>query len=565
MLLYSEPYTIQSPIVQRLKVHSANLANSLDYDIVKIIEIGKNNSYAKIKREYSSVSSVYHKNFKENRIFLKNNPDYILNLMIQMKQMIAYSKDSGEYKHFTLIKDIERELYLPVFLNNSKDEEVIGCIYLGSFTPKYINSIEEIINEKAYSELNEIINLYHILYMKTASTENMLSMLHVVSEITKVREPYMTNHPYRVAQWSRIIGEKMLLDKKLIKKLSISATIHDIGKLYIDRDILNKTTPLTEKEYEILKKHAVYSSTIAKDLFTFSENLSDIPRIIRHHHERFDGKGYPDGLKGKDIPLESRILCVADSVDAMLSPRAYKDPKTLEQTVKELFNQRSKQFDPEIVDIMVQLLLKTKVTQENIISDLITWGTLTIETNENSYIVEGTIEEHNVGYIFKSHNFNFLKDIEKPKINKASLFIEKRRNIIEFDLNIEIIGTDIVYISKLMLNPLSDSYSMLWNMAGSINIDNETRDIQIFKVGGSSLSFYTLDYKIQNHLRTKILKVNIVFDEGEELSVTGKIIKGFSFSKKNYYEFKYINTPDNIKDKIFRRLFRRQIDLIKLA
>lgn len=564
ILLYDAPI-IESTVEQRLKESMVRLANILGYDIAKLIQFSENNTFAIIKREYARYDVEYSRNFKDNKIFLKSSKNYILKLVLENKQMIAYFKDDKtECEYLPLIEGIQNEVYIPLFIDSSISKVIIGNIYLAAFRDKRFDKFEDIIDEEAKEIIRKISALYQILHFQEMGIERKFGIFHVISEITKIREPYMINHPYRVAQWSRLIGQSMSLDKIRLYKLDTASITHDIGKLYINEDILNKTSRLSEEEFQQIKEHPVNSYMMVKDMFCFEDELKDVCKIVKYHHERFDGKGYPEGLKGEEIPLESRILCVADSVDAMMSPRSYKSPKSVDQTITELIDQKGKQFDPEIADIMINILLKASNTKANIFSDSIIWGTLTIDTNENSYLAEGTLVEHEIGYVFTSHSFNFSDSIDISEVTNISLYIEKNRNIIEFDVKIEGIDNNNMYISQLIMNPMMDSFSMLWYLSGLLYVENKTYEINIYKVGGSSLAFYIFDIEFETYIKEKILKLTINFDEETEITVTGKIVKGFSVSNKNFYTFFYVNTPSNVKDKIFNKLFRKQIELMKL-
>jgi HD-GYP domain-containing protein (c-di-GMP phosphodiesterase class II) len=127
-----------------------------------------------------------------------------------------------------------------------------------------------------------------------------------------------------------------------------------VGKIAVSQDILVKKEPLTHEEFELLKKHPVIGVNILKDI-RFLEK--EIP-IILHHHERWDGRGYPHGLKGREIPLGARIMAVADAFDAMASGRGYKDKVSLGSVIAELKRGSGTQFAPEVVDVFVVLLEK---------------------------------------------------------------------------------------------------------------------------------------------------------------------------------------------------------------
>lgn len=164
----------------------------------------------------------------------------------------------------------------------------------------------------------------------------------------------ISNHCIRVSSLSCELGKVFNLSVKDMEDLFISSILHDIGKMFISDEILNNPSKLTENEYEIVKTHSLKGYIVLNR----NKKLSNIANIMLHHHERYDGKGYPYGLKGKEIPFLSRIITVADSFDAMVSSRIYKPSLSLNEAIKELENGRFTQFDGHIVNIFIDLINK---------------------------------------------------------------------------------------------------------------------------------------------------------------------------------------------------------------
>jgi len=173
-----------------------------------------------------------------------------------------------------------------------------------------------------------------------------VNILTVMVKILESKDPYTRFHSHSVAKWSRMIGRRKGLCEEDLDRLGLAAVFHDFGKIGIPEEILCKSTRLTEEEFQIMKKHP----TIARDLLSSLELLSDLLPAITHHHERWDGKGYPDGLRGEETPLWARIIALADAYDTMTSRRTYKEPYTPERVRVELEKGRGTQFDPELVD-----------------------------------------------------------------------------------------------------------------------------------------------------------------------------------------------------------------------
>lgn len=542
------------------------LAKILNYEIVRLIVFNDEKNYAICKNGFIKNGTNYIKKSAYWRHSLKNSSNSLLNLLIEEKQIIFFNKDNHDDKYLPLVENIQSEIYIPLFLDNCQETNVLACIYLSTFSTHNFTDPKDILNEEFIKTVTSINYLYQIQYLRSEETIRYLNLINMISEMTREKEPFMVNHPYNVAQWAKAIGEALGLNENSLEKLYLSSILHDIGKFYIEKDILNKNSRLTDGEYEIVKNHANYSFNIVKEIFNFRDNLKDIYLIVKHHHERYDGKGYPDGIKGEEIPLESRIICVADAVDAMLSERAYKNSKPLDVIIKELVSNKGTQFDPKIAATMVNILLKTKEESKNILSDPIIWGTATITTAEKTYIVEGTIGKYDAGYIFKSDTFNFSRDIDKTKVIKISLYISKSKNIFEYNVKADNFNNNRLYISQLKINPLIDSFTILWELPGILPINSAvTYDINIYKIGGSSLSFYIPDSNINEDTLDKLLNIEIFFEAEASVIVTGKITKNFRIRNKSHFEFKYINTADSIKDKIFNQIFKKQIEIRRMA
>lgn len=164
-------------------------------------------------------------------------------------------------------------------------------------------------------------------------------------------------HSNRVSQLCKFLGMAMELPDIDIYKLEISGLFHDIGKIAIQDHIINKSGPLSIQEWGEIMKHPEVGSWILSS----SIEMPDIAKYVLYHHERYDGSGYPKGLKADEIPLLSRIISVADSYDAMTNQRSYKETLDQETAVRELVSNKGKQFDPDVVDIFVEKVLGHKI------------------------------------------------------------------------------------------------------------------------------------------------------------------------------------------------------------
>ncbi|MBZ4654763.1 MAG: diguanylate cyclase and metal dependent phosphohydrolase [Peptococcaceae bacterium] len=168
--------------------------------------------------------------------------------------------------------------------------------------------------------------------------------LKAMVKLMELRDISTYIHCNKVAQYSKILAAKISLSESEVELVTKSALIHDIGKMGIPEKILYKPGKLTDIEYEIIKKHTV----LAIDTLS-STGLNDLIPSVVHHHEWYNGQGYPTGLKGPNIPLYARIIAVADVYDALTSPRVYRPTLTVEEAKKELLRVAGSQLDPELV------------------------------------------------------------------------------------------------------------------------------------------------------------------------------------------------------------------------
>ena len=166
-----------------------------------------------------------------------------------------------------------------------------------------------------------------------------------------LKDPYTKMHSEQVTKYAFFFGKNLNLDNSALKRLTFAATLHDIGKISVKDAILLKNGPLTLDEKEEVKKHVVRSYEIANEI----ESLKSAAEVIRHHHERYDGTGYPDGLKGEEIPYLSRILAIADAFDAMTTDRPYRRALSVNDAMEEILKNSGTQFDPELAKEFIKL------------------------------------------------------------------------------------------------------------------------------------------------------------------------------------------------------------------
>lgn len=183
---------------------------------------------------------------------------------------------------------------------------------------------------------------------------NTLLSLNLVLE---AKHPYTRGHTQRVTRYSLMVGKSMNLPEEQMKTIRDGATLHDIGKVGVSETILNKKEKLTDEEMELVRRHPITGDEIISPIGF----LSHTRPIIRHHHERIDGKGWPDGVDGRNLPMVVRLVSVADAFDAMTSMRAYRKPLSFDRICEEMIQNSGTQFDPDVVECLLALIREGRV------------------------------------------------------------------------------------------------------------------------------------------------------------------------------------------------------------
>lgn len=182
--------------------------------------------------------------------------------------------------------------------------------------------------------------------------EMSLQMMETLANAIDAKDTYTKDHSYRVSRYSACLARALGWSERRVSQLRYDALVHDIGKIGIPDAVLKKQGKLTDEEFEIIKSHTLYGYQI----FENATNFPTAKAVARHHHERYDGHGYPDGKKGTDIPENARIVGIADAFDAMSSDRVYRKALPMEKIREELVKGAGTQFDPDYVQVFIKLL-----------------------------------------------------------------------------------------------------------------------------------------------------------------------------------------------------------------
>jgi HD-GYP domain-containing protein (c-di-GMP phosphodiesterase class II) len=240
------------------------------------------------------------------------------------------------------------------------EEDILGVIVVSE---KVDNKPFRYFDQDILTTLSEqaVVAIKNIMLHKQQEKIT-LGSIKSLSALSGSREfqPHIPKTKYR----NLIVGiaKQLKLPQRKIDALNYAALLHDVGKVGIPEDILKKGKSLTSKEYSLVKQHPSRSAAILKHL----KALEPAIPIILHHHEKYDGSGYPEGLKADKIPLGARILAVVDALEAMITKRPYRRAKTFDQAIREIKKNSGTQFDPNVVDALLKVVRKKKLKKEKI-------------------------------------------------------------------------------------------------------------------------------------------------------------------------------------------------------
>ncbi|BDU50684.1 HD-GYP domain-containing protein [Haliovirga abyssi] len=292
---------------------------------------------------------VLKRNEKEKHYYLKDGKSERISFL---KKLLKYSKSS------MLIDILENSIaFIPNFLDSKSwysfpiiiKNNLRGYLLLVKHSELELSEKEEQIIIDILSHAGIIIeNAYLLEESKNMNFEIVKSLVKAI----EAKDTYTKGHSQRVAEYSYMIAKELGFSPAKLKELDMAAVLHDVGKIGLPEYILNKTGKLTDYEFEQIKKHPENGYEIVSQI----NNMKNIAEIIRHHHEKWNGTGYPLGLKKKEIPLTSRIISVADTYDAITSDRPYRKGLSHEFAVQELKKNKNIQFEEKLVDVFLKLM-----------------------------------------------------------------------------------------------------------------------------------------------------------------------------------------------------------------
>lgn len=309
--------------VYKIKKGKVQFVDAIGHDLEKLknLEIDK-----EVFKTYKSEPQIV------DELLMKNNKKLPKD---KFQQLVDASRDIKQSLTFYLV--VEKEMVAGISLDIDRKSEV-------EFDEGGVNTLN------AFRNLAE--SFYTFQKYNKLQGDFQRDIILSMIKFLEIHDKYTGGHSEEVAELSRKIAEELDLNESAINDAYWTGLVHDIGKLIVPRMILNKKENFKKEDYEYIKNHPRWAYKSLSE----SKRLKDIAEYVLYHHERWDGSGYPEGLEGDEIPLISRIVAVADVYSAMTSDRSYREALTDKEAIKELKDNKGKQFDPAIIDVFLKII-----------------------------------------------------------------------------------------------------------------------------------------------------------------------------------------------------------------
>ncbi len=443
------------------------------------------------------------------------------------------------------------EVFVPL---SDGASQVAGVIYMARR-----GGDEDFVRTGVYiNSMRLLIRILEQELLRKRLQDNLNKTVLLLCEIINAKEPMLMSNLYTVAHWAVRIARQLKLSEADIRKLQLAALMHNLGKIYIDEQLLTKAE-FTSEEQELLQKRTVHSYEIALRLGRIYD-LEDIPEIILRFQERVDGKGYPGGLAGEEIPLLSRILCVAKALTAMLTGKPTRGAKTRDEIIWDLRANSGTQFDRQVAEAAEALLVKGD-EQNDYFAGMGTYATLSVTTGgaEGSAIqLFGPVRRIKDVYVFGP--VEKLPPFDPRQVVKCALYLDDGERMLQFEAEIGRLLSDRIILSRVAAQRAEDAFSVLWFMEGVfITSDKRIHRVYINLLGGDYLDFYIFNSESPTSFTSGIVRVSL--GGRGDTYLPGVITFRQQMHGKVFYRFKYTSVPEAERQQVFAAMFKKQLEM----
>lgn len=450
----------------------------------------------------------------------------------------------------------QSEVFIPYF---GMDSNVAGFLYCAKCT----ELSGDIMNT---AELTRILRLLIPLIEHQHLSEQLQTKLQdtvmLFVDVINAREPHNIFRDMSVFYWSKKIADDIKLSQSDIHKMHLAVMMQGLGKIYMSDRFLNEQEALSPSDPEIFNAYINHSYDIAERLSHIFE-LDDIPKIILHSHERVDGKGYPDGLSGTEIPLISRIIYLAEAISEMLTTTPKRVAMPTDLIIEKIMEQANERFDGELAQSAARVLLTRDSDYLELFQGLGNYVTLSLELyKEEPRNIWGSLRKN-------KDNFEFfpstpLRNLKFNQITSIFMFTNINEGIQKYKPDLKKIYEDKLVFAALTPYENEKTFSIQWALSGVfITEDKKHYLINIIRVGGDFIDFF-----INKDEQTEVFSTGIItlrLDDGKLLSMGGIITFSQGFFDKTYYRFEYTNISETTQKNLFSAIFKKQLEIRKTS
>ena len=529
----------------------ADILAAIDFHLMKIVRVDLHNRLLfedlVLDRTWGGIEQV---------AFSFSALEKVIQLLCVTKNTASFSDPLttiGQVAYKKINMRFAVEAFVPLFTDRSR---IAGFIYLARQSGE-----AELPRSDAYSSgMRLLILLVERELYQQAIQDKLNKTVLMLCEIINAKEPMMISNSYAVMLWSVRIARQMRLPETEIQKLQLAALMHNLGKIYLDERILANDDENSLINREASRQRTERSHELALRLGRIYE-LDDIPEIILRFQERVDGAGYPGGLSGEQIPLLSRILCVAKAIAAMFSTKPNRKAMTLDEIVHEVKMNAGTQFDAQVAAAAMALLIDKRYENADFFSGMGSYATLSITAGGQS---GNTIQLF--GQVRKISNLHVFNPMEKmpsidlAKISSCALYMDVNGRILQFEVDIRQFLPDRILLNRVEPRRAEDMFSVLWYMEGTlITGDRVILSIYISILGGDYMDFYILGDQSPAAFTSGIVKVAL--KENVDTFLPGIVVFRQPMNGKTFYIFKYTNVSEADRQAVFTAMFRKQMEM----
>lgn len=528
----------------------ADILTAIDFQVMKIVRVDLRNKLLfedlVIDRTSGGIAQV---------AFSFSALEKVIQLLCETKNTVSFSAPLttiGQVAYKKINTRFAVEAFVPLFTDNSR---IDGFIYLARQSGE-----AELPRSDAYtSSMRLLILMLERELYRQAVQDKLNKTVLMLCEIINSKEPMMISNSYAVMLWSVRIARQMRLPETEIQKLQLAALMHNLGKIYLDEHILAHDDENTLINQEASRQRTERSHELALRLSRIYD-LDDIPEIIMRFQERVDGTGYPGKLSGEQIPLLSRILCVAKAIAAMFSTKPNRKALTLDEIVLEVKTHAGTQFDAQVAAAALALLIEKRYENADFFSGMGSYATLSITAGQS----DSTIQLF--GQVWKISNLHVFNPLEKMpsidlnKISSCALYMDVNGRILQFDVEIRQFLPDRIILNRVEPRRGEEMFSVLWYMDGTlITSDRVIHSIYISVLGGDYMDFYILGDQSPAPFTSGIVKVAL--KENTDTFLPGIVAFRQPMNGKTFYIFKYTNVTEADRQAVFTAMFRKQMEM----